>query len=124
MLQLLIVKNDGYCENDNHSKHKLPGHEGYGTIEIVYDFKPGVQVRYTSSSLFLSPSSFQGSKTKFLALCKCGDWNKITAPPPPNLSIITTYFSLYLSLIRMECITELMVFQEHATYQTHLKEEK
>ena len=50
--------------------YSLPGHEGYGTIEILYDFKPGVQVRYTIlTPLSLSlPPSFQGSKTKFLAL--------------------------------------------------------
>ena len=76
-------------------RYSLPGHEGYGTIEIVYDFKPGVQVRYTNSSLSLSLPLF-GCTKKFLALCKCGDWNKITLPP--NLSIITTYFSLSLSI--------------------------
>ena len=98
-------------------RYSLPGHEGYGTIEIVYDFKPGVQVRYTSSSLSLSLPLF-GSTKKFLALCKCGDWNKIILPQSLH------YYYLFLSLNRMEYITELMVFQEHATYQTHLKEKK
>ena len=30
--------------NVRHTHHSLPGHEGYGTIEIVYNFSPGSYV--------------------------------------------------------------------------------
>ena len=76
-------------------RYSLPGHEGYGTIEIVYDFKPGVQVRYTSSSLPLSLPLFRGLRQHFWAPVNVGTGTKSL---PRNLSIITTYFSISLSL--------------------------
>ena len=39
---------DGTMKVTTNKRSSLPGHEGYGTIQITYDFKPGIHVCHIS----------------------------------------------------------------------------
>ena len=77
-------------------RYSLPGHEGYGTIEIVYDFKPGVQVKYQPLFLSLSLPFFTGLRQKFWAPVNVGIGTKSLPPISPLLLLISLSLSLSL----------------------------
>ena len=40
-----------------HTRQSLPGHEGNGTIEIVYNFSPGIHVSLITKDMYLQYNS-------------------------------------------------------------------